>query len=150
MRRAHRQRISHFQAGLIALVLAAIVLFLGFEKGIPGRHHYTVDAVFSSANNVLTASSVHPGSPVRVAGVNVGQVASIRRGPGGTALVGLQMTDAGRPIHADATAKIRPRLFLEGNFFVDLQPGSPSAPAYSLTRPRRSSRVLRSKVSSTW
>ena len=32
------------------------------------------------------------------------------------------------PIHKDATLKIRPRIFLEGNFFVDLQPGTPSAP----------------------
>ena len=78
MRRAHRRRVSHLQAGLIALVLAGIVLFLGFEKGIPWRHHYTVEAVFSSANNLLTGSSVHPGSPVRVAGVTVGQVSSIK------------------------------------------------------------------------
>ena len=37
----------------------------------------------------------------------------------------------GLPIHADATAKIRPRIFLEGNFYVDLAPGSPSAPVLS-------------------
>ena len=35
---------------------------------------------------------------------------------------------AGRPIHDDARAKIRPRIFLEGNFFVDLEPGTPGAP----------------------
>ena len=34
----------------------------------------------------------------------------------------------GQPIHEDAEVEIRPRLFLEGNFFVDLVPGSPSAP----------------------
>ena len=32
------------------------------------------------------------------------------------------------PVHEDATLKVRPRLFLEGNFFVDLHPGTPSAP----------------------
>ena len=32
---------------------------------------------------------------------------------------------AGLPIHRDARLKIRPRIFLEGNFFVDLKPGSP-------------------------
>jgi hypothetical protein len=32
------------------------------------------------------------------------------------------------PVHTDATARIRPRIFLEGNFFVDIAPGSPSAP----------------------
>ena len=34
----------------------------------------------------------------------------------------------GRPIHEDAFAEIRPRIFLEGNFFIELDPGSPSAP----------------------
>jgi ABC-type transporter Mla subunit MlaD len=32
------------------------------------------------------------------------------------------------PIHADATAAIQSRIFLEGNFYVDLRPGSPTAP----------------------
>ena len=40
----------------------------------------------------------------------------------------LQINKQALPIHEDATAKIRPRIFLEGNFFVDLRPGSPSAP----------------------
>jgi hypothetical protein len=40
----------------------------------------------------------------------------------------MEIQDSGLPIHKDATMKIRPRIFLEGNFFVDLQPGSPSAP----------------------
>ncbi len=39
----------------------------------------------------------------------------------------MRIQDKGRPVHADATAKIRPRIFLEGNFFVDLTAGSPSA-----------------------
>ena len=44
------------------------------------------------------------------------------------AVVVLSINDQGLPLHTDATAKIRPRIFLEGNFFVDLKPGSPSAP----------------------
>ncbi len=40
-------------------------------------------------------------------------------------------TNEGRPIHSDATVEVRPRLFLEGNFFIDLHPGSPSAPELS-------------------
>jgi len=126
--RSRASQASHFRAGLIALALAALVLFLGFNKGIPGRHHYTVNVVFPSAAGLLTGSSVHPGSPVRVAGVNIGEVDSIEKGKGSTAIVGLKITDAGRPIHTDATAKIRPRLFLEGNFAIELSPGSPSAP----------------------
>src|SRR5262249_44538162 len=34
----------------------------------------------------------------------------------------------GLPLHDDATFAIRPRIFLEGNFFVDVTPGSTSAP----------------------
>ncbi len=40
----------------------------------------------------------------------------------------MTLKDEGLPIHEDATATIRPRLFLEGNFFIDLKPGTPSAP----------------------
>jgi virulence factor Mce-like protein len=117
-----------FRAGLIALALTAAAVFFSFTKGIPGIHRYTVRAVFASANQLLVGSSIHPGSPVRIAGVDVGQVSGIARGPGDTALVSMQIDGNGRPVHADATARIRPRLFLEGNYFVELSPGSPSAP----------------------
>ena len=43
----------------------------------------------------------------------------------------MEIEARGLPIHADATLKIRPRIFLEGNWFVELQPGSPSAKAVS-------------------
>src|SRR5262249_11287248 len=72
---------------------------------------------------------LQPRSPVRIAGVDVGQVDSVQRyrhTP--MSLVTMRIDDKGRPVHADATLKIRPRLFLEGNFFVDLKPGTPSAP----------------------
>ena len=38
----------------------------------------------------------------------------------------MQIQDKGRPLHADAQFKIRPRIFLEGNFFVDVTPGTSS------------------------
>ena len=40
----------------------------------------------------------------------------------------MEIKKKGLPIHKDATFKIRPRIFLEGNFFIDVSPGSPSAP----------------------
>ena len=43
----------------------------------------------------------------------------------------MEIRTSGLPIHTDATVKIRPRIFLEGNWFVELQPGSPSAPTLS-------------------
>jgi hypothetical protein len=49
-------------------------------------------------------------------------------GDGKGAQVTMEIQKTGLPIHTDAQMKIRPRIFLEGNFFVDVQPGSPSAP----------------------
>src|SRR4029078_13570987 len=40
--------------------------------------------------------------------------------------VTMELQDKGLPIKKDAELKIRPRIFLEGNFFVDVVPGSPS------------------------
>src|SRR5215210_3033796 len=112
--------ISNFSVGMIALVLTAIAVYLGFTKSIPFRSHYEVKAAFKSANNLK------PASPVRIAGVEVGKVTKIERKTKGAdgALVTMQIQDKGRPLHEDATFKIRPRIFLEGNFFVDVLPGS--------------------------
>ena len=116
--------LSPFAAGALALVAALIVLYLGFTKAIPFQHHFTVNAVFASANNL------RPNSPVRIAGVNVGKVVEVRHVHAGEpgALVKMRIDDRGRPLHRDATFAIRPRIFLEGNFFVDVRPGTPSAP----------------------
>jgi phospholipid/cholesterol/gamma-HCH transport system substrate-binding protein len=109
--------------GLIALAVIGVLVFLGWTKDIPFTQPYEVNAVFQSAN------SIRPGSPVRIAGVDVGKVKSVEPQEGSdVAVVVLQIDDDGLPLHADATAKIRPRIFLEGNFFVDLKTGSPSAP----------------------
>jgi phospholipid/cholesterol/gamma-HCH transport system substrate-binding protein len=124
MRRNQKQRLSYFQAGLLTLVLIGIGTYLGFAKAIPFQHHYTLGAMFRTANNVK------PGSFVRIAGVNVGKVTDVEHVEGDrqAALVKMRIDDKGLPIHKDATLKVRPRIFLEGNFFVDLDPGSPSSP----------------------
>jgi phospholipid/cholesterol/gamma-HCH transport system substrate-binding protein len=115
---------SRFKAGLIAIVLIGLLAFFGFTKLNPFANPYTLTAVFRSANNVK------PNSPVRIAGVNVGKVTGVSALPGGqgAAKVTMQISPEGLPIHQDARLKIRPRIFLEGNEFVDLQPGSPSSP----------------------
>ena len=69
---------SPFRAGVIALVLISIGIFLGFTKDIPFTSPYRVNAVFESAN------SIRPGSPVRIAGVEVGKVTEITPLPSGT------------------------------------------------------------------
>jgi virulence factor Mce-like protein len=124
MRRGQRQGLSNLTVGAIVLAVIALGTFLGFRKEIPFRHHYEFSAAVKSANGI------RKGSPVRIAGVNVGKVVGIRRaGPGESAArITMRLEKKGMPLHEDARVAIRPRIFLEGNFFVDVQPGSPSAP----------------------
>ena len=48
--------------------------------------------------------------------------------PATATVVTMELDDSALPLHEDATMKLRPRLFLEGNLFVDLKPGTPNAP----------------------
>jgi virulence factor Mce-like protein len=108
--------------GAIGVVVLVLVGFFGFTKDIPFTHGYILKAQFQSAN------SIRPNSPVRIAGVEVGKVKSIEPLQGtNAAVLTMELKDTALPIHEDATAKIRPRIFLEGNFFVDLRPGTPEA-----------------------
>ncbi len=103
------------------IVITAIVVYFGFTKHIPFKHGFRLKAVFATAVNIS------PKSPVRIAGVDVGKVTSIKR-EGNTGVVTMEITKDGLPIHRDATLKIRARILLEGNWFVDLQPGTPTSP----------------------
>jgi phospholipid/cholesterol/gamma-HCH transport system substrate-binding protein len=117
--RRHGSRVSPFAAGMIALVLLFVVVYAAFIHKYPWSNPYELQAVFSNANNLAV------NSPVRVAGVTVGKVTGVEAKEGSSAsVVKMALTDEALPIHEDATAKIRPRIFLEGNFFVDLKPGS--------------------------
>jgi phospholipid/cholesterol/gamma-HCH transport system substrate-binding protein len=120
--RKRRGGMSALTVGLVALVVTLIGVYLGFTKSIPFRAHYEVKAAFKSANNIRR------GSPVRIAGVEVGKVMKIERGHEGDegAVLTMRIQDKGRPLHPDAHFKIRPRIFLEGNFFVDVTPGTSS------------------------
>jgi virulence factor Mce-like protein len=124
VRRNQRKGLPNFTVGILVLAFLAAATYLGFTKSIPFRHHYTIEAVFPSANNI------RPGSPVRIAGVDIGKVSGVEHVPGGgqAAIVKMRIERKGLPIHKDARVKIRPRIFLEGNFFVDVNPGSPTAP----------------------
>lgn len=113
---------SRFRAGVIALVLISVLSFFGLTRYNPFHDAFRLDAVFR------TASNLRPGSPVRVAGVDVGKVTRVESLRNGTARVRMELEDRALPVHRDAELKVRPRIFLGGNFFVDLHAGSPSAP----------------------
>jgi phospholipid/cholesterol/gamma-HCH transport system substrate-binding protein len=104
---------------LIALLIAGT--YLAWTKSLPFTSEYELHAVFENSANI------RKDSPVRIAGVNVGEVTSTRS-VGDVSEVTFTVNDSGRPLHADAQVEVRPRIFLEGNFFLDVKPGSPSAP----------------------
>jgi phospholipid/cholesterol/gamma-HCH transport system substrate-binding protein len=116
---------SNLAAGLIAAVVIAVAIYLTFGGPTPfAGSPFVLKAVFT------TETQLHIPSPVRIAGVDVGQVVSVRRLGDGSqaAVITMDIDRTGLPIHADATASIQSRIFLEGNFYVDLHPGSPNAP----------------------
>jgi phospholipid/cholesterol/gamma-HCH transport system substrate-binding protein len=149
MRPGQHNRLPNHIVGLIALVVILIAFLFAFTKKLPWAEGYEVQAVFTTAQNIRVDS------PVRVAGVEVGKVTGVEPLQAGdeefdeategveepsegttsgdepagqqAALVTMEIEDSGRPIKTDATAQLRPRLFLEGNLFVDLRTGSPGA-----------------------
>jgi phospholipid/cholesterol/gamma-HCH transport system substrate-binding protein len=142
------RRIPNWAIGLGLVLVLAAASYMAFAKQLPWSHKFTIKAVFSSAQ------SLRASSPVRIAGVNIGKVVGVEplvgadanqataqasgapaaatssSGPTGqqAAIVTMELDDAALPLHEDSTFKLRPRLFLEGNYFVDLHPGSPNAP----------------------
>jgi phospholipid/cholesterol/gamma-HCH transport system substrate-binding protein len=151
MRPGHHKRLPNHVIGLILVALIVVGSYLAYTKKLPWSHGYQVKAVFTTAENI------RPKSPVRIAGVNVGEVTSVEpctndnpacggvdggdvsastSGPSGSggasglqaAIVTMDISDEGQPIKEDATFKLRPRLFLEGNLFVDVNPGTPESP----------------------
>ncbi|MCW3016181.1 MAG: hypothetical protein JWO02_3273 [Solirubrobacterales bacterium] len=122
LRRAPKKRLSVGALGSIGVVVLFVVVYFSFAKRVPFVEGYRLEGVFSNT------SQLRKGSPVRIAGVDVGKVMKLKRGPGATALIEMEFKGSGRPIHADATLRVRPRLFLEGGFYIELRPGSPSAP----------------------
>jgi phospholipid/cholesterol/gamma-HCH transport system substrate-binding protein len=120
--RAFRQGMSPVRAGVIAILVIAIGSWFAFSKDIPFTQTYRIQAVFKNSNLVV------PRVPVRIAGIDVGKVVEVGRYKDtDLAVITMEIQDSGRPVREDATMKIRPRLFLEGNFFIDLKPGTPSA-----------------------
>ncbi len=112
-----------FRAGILTLVVLVVAAYFGFTKSNPFSDPYELKAVVRDAQNLK------PGAPVRVAGVEVGKVTTIEAAEEDepAARVTMQLREDALPVHADAELQIRPRILLEGNFFVDLDPGSSSA-----------------------
>jgi virulence factor Mce-like protein len=119
-RRDDARRRRQIRAGLVAALLIAAVVYLAFAKSVPFTSHFEVSSV------VRTSYALKPGNPVRIAGLDVGRVTGVEAGPDGTSVVTMRL-DHHDELRADASLSIEPRLFLEGNDYVDLRPGTPGA-----------------------
>src|ERR671917_2640627 len=111
-----------FKAGVIAVTTLLLFAYFGFTKANPFANPYELKALFRDVE------SLKPRSPVRIAGVDVGKVTKVEpKDGGGAAEVTMELREDALPLREDARLQIRSRIFLEGNFFVDIQPGSPSS-----------------------
>ena len=117
-----RDRFTPFGVGLAVMVLIAVAVYFAFAKDIPFTRGTEIKAVFNET------SALGVNSPVRIAGVEVGKVSKVEPAAedATASVITMKIKDEALPLHTDARLKIRPRIFLEGNFFVDVRPGTPS------------------------
>jgi phospholipid/cholesterol/gamma-HCH transport system substrate-binding protein len=123
--RRRKPRVSNARAAIIGIVVLLGVCYAVFGGSLPfSASPFVLRAVFTSNTDL------HIPSPVRIAGVQVGEVTGVEqiKGSANAGIVIMQIDKNGLPLHADATADIRSRIFLEGNFYLDLQPGTPESP----------------------
>jgi virulence factor Mce-like protein len=131
----------------VTIILTVFVIAYAFNQGIPFIHKFTINAFVNNSVNLRSDS------PVRIAGIDVGSVQGVS--PSGRATkVSFTLDEAGRPIHTDATIRIRDRLFLEGGYYLELDPGSPGAPVapdgYTIPEAQTASPVQFYQVLSTF
>ncbi len=107
--------------GVFAIFGIFAIVVLAATRPNPFKQEQTIWVRFNSAQGLGSIDR-----NVRVAGVNVGTIGSVYRA-GDDAVMALQI-EPDIPVHSDAIAALRPHTLFEGSDFVDLEPGSPSAP----------------------
>ena len=123
----HRSRPLLIGAIVIAVIVVALLSAALRHVPLTPKAGNVVKAEFTSANQVSNRTVV------RVGGVEVGRVESVAPGsdPYRTTLVNMRISDDSTHMHADAKATVRWRTLLGGLMYIDLQPGSASAPSLS-------------------
>lgn len=108
------------------LTVIAVLLYAGYTKSIPllGGGGVEVTA------RVADATHVQKGNAVRVAGVDVGRVEDVAlAGSGRGAVITMRIEDdKGVEVRDDARVAVWWRTLLGRNMYLELDPGSPSAP----------------------
>src|SRR4051794_16493987 len=118
---------ANLRRGSVLIAVALVLLFWAFMHHLPfagGPHGAVVRA------EVRTAANVTSRTPVRVGGTDVGSVEKLEPAGGGrTTTIVMRITHPGIHVSEDAKADVRYRTLLGGSMYIDLDPGSPSAPA---------------------
>jgi phospholipid/cholesterol/gamma-HCH transport system substrate-binding protein len=128
VRRILRANLSNVVAiaGLFVIALGVSYFILQNQRlriPILEPKPFVLNAEFTTGQAVTAGQ----GQTVRVSGVRVGDIGTVRL-VGGHAVVELQLDrDYRKLVHTDATAMLRPKTGLK-DMFVDLDPGTPSAP----------------------
>lgn len=119
---AQRGKAFMYSLGLAGVVIAAILLYIGYNapKQIPGRSYYNLKAEFADADNLTSSYQV------RIGGRLVGQVLDPKV-ENGKAVVQLQLNPDIEPLRSDSTLRVRPRSPV-GVRFVELIPGTKGKP----------------------
>jgi ABC-type transporter Mla subunit MlaD len=131
----HHSRPLLTGAVMLAVITLALVSAIQHHvplTPIPGR---VAEAAFHNADNVTSRTVV------RVNGIEVGRVQKVEPGsdPYTTSTVVMRITDPSVRLHTDASAQVRWRTIFGGLMYIDLRPGSPTAPP--LTGPIPASRT---------
>lgn len=119
--RRRRHRVHPLAIAAIVILAAIAITFYAFNRGLPFVHRFTLYALVDDSVNVRA------GSPVRIAGIDVGSVEGVTAA-GDASRIQFTVGSTGLPVHRDATVRIRDRLFLEGSYYLELDPGTPAAP----------------------
>jgi phospholipid/cholesterol/gamma-HCH transport system substrate-binding protein len=107
--------------GIGALVAAVLLVVLGTVRPNPFKESKTVVAEFDKVQGLGRIDR-----NVRIGGANAGEIGSVER-EGEHVLVELEI-EPEIDVRSDARVNLRPHTLFEGSAFVDLHPGSPSAP----------------------
>jgi virulence factor Mce-like protein len=107
--------------GLGLIVGIIVVIVLGVTSPNPFSSTTRYWAVFNTAHGLGAIDR-----DVRISGVKVGKIGEVQRIGDDVRAEILLDEDPG--LHMDARADMRPHTLFEGSNFVDLSPGSPSAP----------------------
>jgi phospholipid/cholesterol/gamma-HCH transport system substrate-binding protein len=130
MRTAIRKHLADFFAiiGLVLVAAVVAVVVLGHERltlpgwvPVVGSDFFHVDAEMSTAQAVTPGQ----GQTVNIAGVEVGEITSVRLRDG-KAIVGMEIRPKYAHIYRDATVLLRPKTGLK-DMVAELTPGHPSA-----------------------